>query len=163
MGVQRNSYLAAVCAGLLFFSLAHAAQAVPGALDPTFGLGGIAIADLGGYDNGQKLAVQPDGKIVVAGSASVPGAVAFGLARLKPDGTLDASFGSGGKVFANLFGYSVTVGGLALQPDGKIVVGGYAPVTAGSTEYDLWLVRLNSNGTCRLCPMQSRFSRTERS
>jgi uncharacterized delta-60 repeat protein len=147
MGVQRNSYLAAVCAGLLFFSLAHATQAVSGALDPTFGLGGVAVADLGGYDNGYKLAVQPDGKIVVAGSASVPGAVAFGLARLKPDGTLDTSFGNGGKVFVNLFGYSVTFGDIALQPDGKIVVGGYAGVTATSLDYDLWLVRFNSNGT----------------
>jgi len=62
------------------------------------------------------MAVQPDGKIVVAGGAA-PG---FGmLARLNPDGTLDRSFDSDGFVVDR---DSLPFAELVLQPDGKIVV-----------------------------------------
>ncbi|HKV13110.1 MAG TPA: hypothetical protein VJ725_33520 [Thermoanaerobaculia bacterium] len=144
MDLRRKVFIAAVFSGFPF-TLAHAA---PGDLDPTFGQGGIAVADLGGFDDGEALAVQPDGKILVAGSASVPGAVAFGLARLNPDGSLDPSFGNGGKVFANLFGHSVSFEDLALQPDGKIVVGGSVDLGTGTDyNYDFWLVRFNPDGS----------------
>jgi uncharacterized delta-60 repeat protein len=145
MDLGRKVFMTAVFLCLPFFTPVHAA---PGDLDPTFGLGGIAVVDLGGYDHGQDLALQPDGKVVVGGYASVPGASSFGLARLNPDGSLDTSFGNGGQVFATLFGRSASLEDLALQPDGKIVVGGY--VDLGTlTEYnsDFWLARFNKNGT----------------
>lgn len=151
-GRRRHPFIPAAVACLLFSFLLdlspRAAHAAAGDLDVTFGSGGIAAVNLGGYDEGYNLAVHPvNGNIVMVGSASVPGAVAFGVARLHSDGTLDKGFGSGGRVFVNLFGYSVTVGDLLLQLDGKIVVGGHAPVSADSLEYDLWLVRFNRNGT----------------
>jgi uncharacterized delta-60 repeat protein len=150
MNLRRKVFTACIFLCLSLFTLARAADAAAGDLDPTFGNGGIAIADLGGYDTGEAIAVQPDGKVVMGGSASVPGAVAFGVARFNPDGSLDTSFGSGGRVFANPFGRSVNFEGLALQPDGKIVVGGTVDFGTGpGTGYksDFWLMRFNQNGT----------------
>jgi uncharacterized delta-60 repeat protein len=149
MNRQRNFFIAPVFLCLLLLTLARAAHAASGDLDPTFGQGGIAIADLGGLANyANALAVQPDGKVLVGGSASVPGAIAFGLARLNSDGSPDTSFGNGGTVFVNLFGRSVNFeGGLALQPDGKIVAVGYVTLGEDSRDPDLWIMRFNSDGT----------------
>lgn len=145
MDVRRKVFIAAAFSSLLF-NLTHAAHAAPGDLDPTFGTGGIARVDYGGHDDGEALAVQPDGKIVVGGKASFPGSDAVGVARLNPDGSLDTSFGHGGRIFANLFPYFFQVEDLALQPDGKIVVGGSVDRGLGSS-YDFWLLRLNPNGS----------------
>ncbi|MFP5287151.1 MAG: delta-60 repeat domain-containing protein, partial [Thermoanaerobaculia bacterium] len=146
MHLGRKVFMTVVFSCLPFFTPVHAA---PGDLDPTFGLGGIAVVDLGGYDHGQDLALQPDGKVVVGGYASVPGTSSFGLARLNPDGSPDASFGNGGQVFSTLAGRSGTLEDLALQPDGKIVVGGYVDLGRTTTEYNanFWLARFNRNGT----------------
>lgn len=145
MDLGRKIFMTAVFSCLPFLTPVHAA---PGDLDPTFGLGGIAVVDFGGHDHGQDLALQPDGKVVVGGYASVPGVSSFGLARLNPDGSLDTSFGNGGQVFTTLFGRSASLEDLALQPDGKIVVGGYVDLGT-PTEYnsDFWLARFNRNGT----------------
>lgn len=147
MALRSNFFTAAAFSSLLFLTPARPAQAAPGDLDPTFGQGGIARVDLGGYDDGRALAMQPDGKVVMGGSASVPGAVAFGVARFNPNGSLDTSFGSGGRVFLNPFGHSLNFEDLALQPDGKIVVGGWVHLTGPDSNYDFWLVRFNPNGT----------------
>ncbi|MCX7396244.1 MAG: cadherin domain-containing protein, partial [Planctomycetales bacterium] len=87
--------------------------------------------------------IQPDGKIVVAGHA-MGSNWEFGLVRYNADGSLDTSFGTGGKVTtpvgtSNDVGYSVTI-----QPDGKIVVAGWA--SNGSTD-DFALVRYNADGS----------------
>jgi uncharacterized delta-60 repeat protein len=68
--------------------------------------------------------VQPDDRIVLAGSASVAPGYDIGLARLNPDGTLDASFGSGGIVVTPL--PTQQAAALAIQSDGKLVVAGEA-------------------------------------
>ena len=82
-------------------------------LDPSFGTGGIVNVNFAGFTYGLGLAisnVQPDGKILVAGEASndVPGQPSgdgdVALARLNADGTLDTTFGSGGKVTASFGG-----------------------------------------------------------
>lgn len=103
----------------------------PGTLDPSFGDGGIVTIDFGANDDSARaVAVQPDGKIVVAGDgAGDPSSVA--LARLLPNGALDPTFGDGGKVttaFTRVNGASArsVIRALALQPDGRIVAGGYA-------------------------------------
>ena len=145
MDLRRKVFIAAVFTSLLF-NLTHAAHAAPGDLDPTFGINGIARVDYGAHDNGEALAVQPDGKIVVGGKASLPGPNAVGVARLNPDGSLDPSFGHGGRVLANLFPYIFELEDLALQPDGKIVVGGSVDRGLGSS-YDFWLLRLNPDGS----------------
>jgi len=100
-----------------------------GALDTSFGTGGIVRTAFGGLyssSSASSVAIQPDGKIVVAGGVYIWGVSAdseFGLARYNPDGTLDASFGVAGKVVANL-DHDDYADGLAIQPDGKIVVVG---------------------------------------
>lgn len=114
-------------------------------LDPTFGSGGTVVQDLArngdpalvNRENVEAVALQPDGKIVVAGWAHVEGVVnrTFLVARYDQRGRLDPSFGDGGHVLTPLQTTaasgtgSVRVDtaqgfGLALQPDGKILVAG---------------------------------------
>ena len=67
-------------------------------------------------------AIQPDGKIVVAGGISGDRAL---IARYLRDGRLDPSFGTGG-IARQGFALPVSVGGVAIQPDGRILLGGGA-------------------------------------
>jgi len=123
--------LVALCSALA------AAQA--GTLDPTFATGGIfttsfteqtAIANV--------MAIQSDGKIIVAGDGTLAGTFGALLLRLNTNGTLDTTFGSGGYV---LLGSSEgdEVFGIAILSNGQILVG-----TDGLPNT---IVRLNSNGT----------------
>ncbi len=99
---------------------------IDGALDTTFATGGKISQDFGSPDQANAVAVQPDGKIVVAGNA------AFGsydmisvLARYNADGTLDRTFGRDGKVTSFDYDYGLTsVNAIAIQPDGKIIIAG---------------------------------------
>ena len=118
-GVLRTALLASL---LFALSLPSPAQAAPGDLDPTFGVGGKVTTDFGGGELAFAVAVQPDGKIVTAGGSDCC-VGAFRLARHNPDGTLDIAFGNGGKVTTTFRG-SDSASALALQPDGKIVVAG---------------------------------------
>lgn len=123
------------------FSFATIAQ--PGSLDNEFGSGGIVNLSLGPGNNFlNALALQPDGKIIVAGFVGFDAV----LARFNSDGGLDYSFGEEGKVFSN-FGFDFnSVEAIALQPDGKIVA-----VIRGSTNLsnfsELIVARYNTNGT----------------
>lgn len=92
------------------------------ALDPSFGNGGRVTTDFGGNDRALSVMGQPDGKIVVVGSTNNQAAIA----RYNSDGTLDASFGSGGKVISPtlLMAVDLNIKPGALQPDGKIVIAG---------------------------------------
>ena len=104
-----------------------------GSLDATFGLNGKVTTDFfgGGDDGAYAMALQPDGKIVLAGhSWNVSGGYDFGLARYLPNGDLDTGFDIDGKQvvgFANGVNTEVALG-VALQTDGKIVAAGYAPI-----------------------------------
>ena len=96
---------------LLFFG-ATTISAAPGDLDPTFSgdgklIDGVLLAHSENAANG--VAVQADGKIVVAGVRS--------LARYNPDGSFDATFGSGGYIA------TCNAADVAIQVDGKIVIG----------------------------------------
>src|SRR5437660_697142 len=98
-----------------------------GSLDPTFGGGGVVTTLIGTGGLAYAVAVQPDGKIVVAGEAAPSAgsfAYHFALARYNANGTLDTTFGSGGKVVSALGTGESDVRGVALQADGKIVVAG---------------------------------------
>src|SRR5262245_31599334 len=79
-------------------------QTQSGTLDPSFGTGGKVTTDFGGSEGVSSLALQPDGKIVAAGGASINGSSVFALARYNSDGALDASFGTGGKVTTDFGG-----------------------------------------------------------
>jgi uncharacterized delta-60 repeat protein len=100
--------------------LVGVAGAAAGDLDPSFGSGGKVFTDFGLADGAYGVVVQPDGKIVAVGYANT-GGYAFLLARYNPDGSLDPTFGAGGKVRTEGTGLAHAV---VLQPDGKIVVAG---------------------------------------
>lgn len=105
-----------------------------GTLDATFGVGGKAAADFGFSDFASDVAIQQDGKIVVAGSARRErfiGTEAFGLARFNPDGSLDFSFDGDGRVMTAFTSFSDGGSALELQRDGKVVVSGYAGFDQG--------------------------------
>lgn len=126
-----------------------AASPSAGALDTEFGEGGKVLVapptDAGEWPGAQ--AVQPDGKIVVAGTAApARNGYAILLLRFLPDGTLDPSFGTGGRVWSDLVTLDTPLKGavpsdvalgsssataVAVQPDGRIVVGG--STQSGST------------------------------
>jgi uncharacterized delta-60 repeat protein len=100
-------------------------------------------------DSANGVALQPDGKIVVFGTAEVGiNNSMAAVARLNPDGSLDSSFANGGRLTLS-FGYrnthaSAAFGG-AVQPDGKIVIFGSAGSAPLSTA--MAAARLNSNGS----------------
>ncbi|MBL7942418.1 MAG: hypothetical protein JNM00_06615, partial [Flavobacteriales bacterium] len=120
-------------------------QAQPGALDQTFGDGGTLSVDFDSLnDEAKGIIVQPDGKILVAGSASIDYVNKFAIARLNPDGTFDTTFGTNGKVETQMGNSNITFGEcIALQPDGKIIVAG--SVFIGTTYY-MAVARYNSDG-----------------
>lgn len=120
-------------------------------LDPTFGNEGVVLTDFGkSYDWAYALALQPDGKIVVAGGSDASGSKDFALARFLPNGTLDPSFGKGGLVTQGMRSLTADViRGIAIQPDGKIVAGGSSHedvVTIGPNS-DFLVARYLPNGT----------------
>jgi uncharacterized delta-60 repeat protein len=116
-----------------------------GVLDPTFGTGGKVTTDFAGADDGAgAVAVQPDGKLVVAGTANINGISEFAVARYNSNGSPDVSFGAGGKVTTDVGGSFEAVTAVTLQADGKIVVAGGAGV---GLFRDFALARYNSDGT----------------
>lgn len=100
------------------------ALADAGDIDPTFGTDGKVITHISGYDEGYGVVTQPDGKIVVAGRTMVGGWFDFAVVRYNNDGSLDNSFGSGGKVITSVSAWSDEGYTVTIQPDGKIVVAG---------------------------------------
>jgi uncharacterized delta-60 repeat protein len=116
-----------------------------GSLDPGFGSGGKVTTAIGAGDDGANaLALQPDGRLVAAGYGWNGSKYVFALARYNPDGTLDPTFGSGGKVITPIGSGDDFACGLALQPDGKLVATG--PSNNGSN-YDFALARYNPDGS----------------
>ena len=100
-----------------------------GSLDPTFGDGGLVTANFGYAPSGDEgrdvIAVQADGKIVLAGSSDGWSSGAdFAVARYNPDGSLDTSFGTEGKVTTDFSLSTDYAYGVAIDGDGKIVVAG---------------------------------------
>lgn len=119
-----------------------------GTLDYSFGDDGIASAFLGtGYNRGKDAALQSDGKLVIGGYSynSVTGEAAFAAIRFNRDGTPDASFDGDGMVKVAISGYSDGARTMLLQPDGKILLGGYvhSDINGGP---DMAMVRLTQNG-----------------
>ena len=114
-----------------------------GRLDSTFNFDGKADLDFfGGFDFGEAVVVQTDGKIIVAGNVSNSGTVNFGLARFYPNGLIDSTFGINGKVYTPINSES-GAWGLALQTDGKIVAVGNA---GSGFNAEFALARYNQDG-----------------
>ncbi len=150
---NKISTLVLVFLALIIFGATNI-KAAPGDLDLSFGSGGIVVTSITNAPYSavpRSMKVQPDGKIVVSGEIieEYPDGgsyVSFFLARYHPNGTLDTSFGTNGKVIAPIpQGPSGYVGtDIALQPDGKIVAVGF-----GIVENSLGFAvhRYNANGT----------------
>jgi uncharacterized delta-60 repeat protein len=99
-----------------------------GRLDTGFGSdGGRTVADFGGSnDIGQAMCVLDDGAILVTGSRTVGSVQELLLARFDANGRLDTAFGQGGYVQTDFLGSSDSGNDLLVQPDGRIVVAGFA-------------------------------------
>jgi uncharacterized delta-60 repeat protein len=109
--------------------------------NPAFAASGFVRTDVAGRaDGANAVAVQPDGKFVVAGFAqTTPVDFDFALLRYKPDGTLDPSFGGDGIVTTDLGSEDDAANAVAIQPDGNIVA-------VGVTGENVALVRYLPNG-----------------
>lgn len=114
-----------------------------GTLDTSFGTNGVAQVDFSLGDSASALALQADGKIVLAGRDGFNGAE-FAFARLNANGALDTSFGTNGKKSVNLSSNTDEAYAVAVQPDNKIVAAGR--VVTGSNQEDFGVVRLAANG-----------------
>lgn len=118
-----------------------------GSLDTSFNSVGMVITDIGtgSTDYAFGVAVQTDGKIVVAGSSDAGGSVDFAVIRYNADGSLDTSFNSTGKVLTDIGTASGdTLSSVRIQSDGKLVVTGYSDVNGAD---DSVVVRYNANGS----------------
>jgi uncharacterized delta-60 repeat protein len=115
-----------------------------GLFDKSFGTGGRMTVDFGGNESAYSMVLRPNGKIVLAGYTS-KGSTGedIAVAQLNADGSLDGSFGVGGKTTAD-FGSDEEAEAVVLQPNGKIVVAGYT--SKGTTSADFAVARINPNG-----------------
>jgi uncharacterized delta-60 repeat protein len=126
-----------------------------GSPDTSFGTGGRVLTEFdGNNDQAKSVMVQPDGKIVVAGNAQIGVVLAaeqdFAVVRYLSDGTLDASFGTGGKSTLDAIkfgGKSNFVNAAALQADGRIVVVGRVFTDGGSGNSDMGIARFLADGS----------------
>jgi uncharacterized delta-60 repeat protein len=136
----------------------------PATLDsPSAMAGGLCCewtTDFSSSDRANAVAVQTDGKIVVAGTVTlvggdtnVPGGGSsfagydFAVFRYNADGSLDTSFGGDGKVSVSMgddFGSNESANAIAIQGDGKIIVGGNVII---NNRGNFALVRLNTDGS----------------
>jgi uncharacterized delta-60 repeat protein len=122
-----------------------------GTLDPTFGGGdGLVTTDFGGnFDLGSAVTVLSSGAILVAGLSQTPSSEQrFIAVKYLTNGARDGSFDGDGKVVVNMVaGEPESVAGLAVRPDGRIVIGGTAHnAVTGSSGADLAVLRLKANG-----------------
>lgn len=120
------------------------ANAAPGDLDLSFGGDGIVTTDHGD-SRAEALAEQTDGKIVVAGNGATD---QFIVARYESDGDPDTTFSSDGFTVIDFGEDSETATSVAIQSDGKVVVGGTSTTTGEFQDEDKFAVaRLNADGT----------------
>ena len=117
-----------------------------GALDRSFGTGGLARVDVAGEDDrGRNLVALPDGRTILVGSGKPSGSNLDGMVvRLTPTGALDPEYGQGGRKLFDVGGPNDAFFGVALSPDGtRVAVVGYlGRDTSGSDKDDgavLWL------------------------
>ena len=117
-----------------------------GTLDTSFDGDGKAITPIGSSaDVAHSVAMQADGRIVVAGSSVSGSALDFAVVRYNTNGTLDTSFDGDGKLITSIDSSDDGATSVKIQTDGRIVAAGYS--FTGGLDPDFAVVRYNSNGT----------------
>jgi uncharacterized delta-60 repeat protein len=139
--------IASCIALFLAVGLSQPALAVPGDLDNSFSNDGKVTTLMGTGSTqsavAQSVAIQPDGKIVVAGQVGGSNTERFALARYKTNGNLDNTFSGDGKVTTS-FGSLAGAHSVALQADGKIVAVGWK-LSGNNTRFALARYKTNGN------------------
>jgi uncharacterized delta-60 repeat protein len=124
----------------------HAIPGQPGTLDNTWGTLGRVVTAIGsGADRAYAMALQPDGKVLLAGECFGGTNNDFCVARYNASGSLDATWNGNGKVITAIGTGADRANAMALQPDGKVLLAGYC-VGGASTIY-FCAARYNANGT----------------
>jgi uncharacterized delta-60 repeat protein len=117
----------------------------------SFGSTGTALVDFAGADDVIRgLALQSNGELVAVGSAATAAGInEVGLARFLPGGTLDPHFGAKGKTMTAVRGVDDEADSVAIDPKGKIVVGGFSATGStsdGSISSDFLVIRYSATG-----------------
>ncbi|MBL7945205.1 MAG: T9SS type A sorting domain-containing protein [Flavobacteriales bacterium] len=132
---------------LLLILMAGGAQAQFGALDPTFGNGGVVQTEIEQPSVGNAMEVQPDGRILVGGNADSTSVIV----RYMSDGSLDTTFGTNGAVVyapvAGPGGREFTITEILVLGNGKILVAGRSTYYLSSALQQIHVSRFNSNGS----------------
>jgi uncharacterized delta-60 repeat protein len=118
-----------------------------GTADSSFGTHGTATFDISGsFDYGYAVALQADGKVLVAGASDTGAANDYDMAvvRLNDDGTLDSSFGAGGQATFDIAGEYDAAQALSVLADGKILLGGQSNLAGDA---DFATLRINADGS----------------
>ncbi len=125
-----------------------------GSLDATFNGTGIVVSAIGGGDIARAIAIQADGKIVVAGQTFNGVNQDYAVARYNLDGSLDSTFDGDGKLTTPIGVSDDIATGIAIQPDGKALVSGYTNdynrTTGQITTERFSVIRYNVNGSLDL-------------
>src|SRR5439155_927966 len=115
-----------------------------GSLDGNFGTGGKVTTPFGNGGAARGGVLQADGGVVAAGQSMRGSVIQVALVRYNADGSLDTSFGTGGKVTTSIGGVDDKAIALVLQPDGKLVAAGYSK---GGSNIAFALARYNADGS----------------
>ncbi|MBK6541117.1 MAG: hypothetical protein IPG10_07525 [Flavobacteriales bacterium] len=116
-----------------------------GTLDTSFSADGKVTTAIGtSNDVAGSVSIQPNGRIVVAGSSIDGSDNDFAVVRYNADGTLDTSFSADGKVTTAIGASNDVASSVAIQPDGRIVAAGS---TGNGPNADVAVVRYNADGS----------------
>lgn len=121
-----------------------------GSVDTSFGVNGWMIIPFAGLPESyiRAIAIQNDDKIVVSGFAlNSDNRYQIAAARLNVDGSIDNSFGTDGMLLFNVGDWNDFSDALAIQEDGKILIGGHKWIANVGQRHDLMVVRLNTDGS----------------
>lgn len=130
------------------FDFAVARYKLDGSLDTSFGTGGKVLTPIttGQGDFVRAICIQSDGKILLSGITETSGGTRFAIVRYNSNGTLDVTFGTGGKVVTTIMGFADEIQDMEIQTDGKIIVGGNT-FNSDFSISKFVIARYNSNGT----------------
>lgn len=131
-----------------WYAFAVARLNLDGRLDHTFDTDGIQRTQFWTRDFAYDLDLQTDGKIVLAGITDTGGSLgSYAIARYNPNGSLDTTFDGDGKAVTDSGAYQGMAYDIAVQQDGKILVGGHIRELASPAYTDFMIVRYNADGT----------------